>query len=102
MRAAGEYVFEYAKTRNSNGVGKKTLLGWDPIALRIYNINDAARKLKMDGKAGKGDPKKVNNKYAMGSSGTVIDKINKTAQSGLFGVLDVVETLSGTDYSGPK
>lgn len=102
MRAAGEYVFEYAKTRNSNGVGKKTLLGWDPIALRIYNINDAARKLKMDGKAGKGDPKKVNNKYAMGSSGTVIDKINKTAQSGLFGVLDVVETLSGTDSSGPK
>lgn len=38
MKAAGEYVFEFAKTRNSNGVGKNVLLAWDPISLRISNI----------------------------------------------------------------
>ena len=39
MKAAGEYMFEFAKTRNSNGVGKTVLLGWDPISLLIYNLS---------------------------------------------------------------
>ena len=40
MRAAGEYMFEYLKTRNSAGVGQNTLLRWDPIALRITDNVD--------------------------------------------------------------
>lgn len=47
MRAAGEYIFEYTKTRNSGAVGSHTILKWDPIALRVTNYNEAAEGLKL-------------------------------------------------------
>lgn len=37
MKSGGEYMFKYAKTRNSNGVGKCTSLKWDPVSLRVLN-----------------------------------------------------------------
>jgi hypothetical protein len=87
MRAAGEYWFEYAKTRNSNGVGKKTLLRWDPIALRISNNESGDKGLKVasNGKKSSGQ---------MHTGGTVLDKINKSAKSGLFDVLDLVDKIA--------
>ena len=45
MRAAGEFLFEYTKTRNSGGVGQHTLLKWDPIALRISDIPETELNL---------------------------------------------------------
>jgi archaellum biogenesis ATPase FlaH len=44
MRAAGEYIFEFTKTRNSGGVGKAVLLRWDPIALRVTNNDNTSNK----------------------------------------------------------
>ena len=86
MRAAGEYILEYAKTRNSNGVGKKTLLRWDSIALRVTdNDGKPGDKLQVKKKQG-------GSKDEMPSSGTVLDKINKTKNS-LFSVMDVVENI---------
>lgn len=37
MKSGGEYMFKYAKTRNSSGVGKCTTLKWDPVSLRVMN-----------------------------------------------------------------
>ena len=93
MRAAGEYIVEYAKTRNSNGVGKKTLLSWDPIALRVTNLNkDGGKNLKVG---------KRRESTEVHSAGTVLDKINKS-KNPLFNVLDAVDEISGTESSGPK
>jgi len=38
MRASGEIYYEILKSRNSNGVGKRILLGWDPISLTISSL----------------------------------------------------------------
>lgn len=35
MRSQGEIYFDILKSRNSNGVGKNTLLGWDPVSLVV-------------------------------------------------------------------
>lgn len=94
MRAAGEYWFEYAKTRNSNGVGRKTLLRWDPIALRITNNETNDKGLKV--KPGNSNHPNLN------GAGTAIDKINKTKKSGLFDVLDLVDNIAQTESSSPK
>lgn len=40
MRASGEYVLELLKTRNSGGVGHQVLLRWDPIGLRVTNLDE--------------------------------------------------------------
>lgn len=40
MRAQGEIFFEIIKSRNSGGVGKRILLGWDAISLRIKSLKD--------------------------------------------------------------
>jgi hypothetical protein len=68
MRAAGEYVFEFAKTRNSGGVGRKVVLGWDPISLRVYNLPPKHSKLDLN----------VKNKRVstLPSGGTVLSKNN--------------------------
>jgi len=90
MRAAGEYILEYAKTRNSNGVGKKTLLHWNPISLRVSN-NDGAKDKGLNVKKerrGSGD--------VQHDGGTVLDKINKSRRSNLLGVLDMVNEISET------
>jgi hypothetical protein len=93
MRAAGEYIVEYAKTRNSNGVGKKTLLKWDPIALRVTNLDKTGGKdLKV---------KRPRDNSEVHSAGTVLDKINRS-KNPLFNVLDAVDEISGTESSGPK
>lgn len=83
MRAAGEYVFEYAKTRNSNGVGKKTILAWNALSLRITDL----QKKDMN-------PKKSSNSGgAMHEGGTVLDRI-KNSNSGLFNVFSVVDDIN--------
>lgn len=50
MRAAGEYVLEMLKTRNSGGVGDHVLLHWDPIALRISSMEETNQGLKLEKK----------------------------------------------------
>jgi KaiC/GvpD/RAD55 family RecA-like ATPase len=46
MRASGEYVFEYVKTRNSAGVGNFSVLKWDPIGLRVSDLEDHDSSMK--------------------------------------------------------
>jgi archaellum biogenesis ATPase FlaH len=38
MKAAGEIMFKFLKTRSSDGVGKMITLKWDNRALRIHNL----------------------------------------------------------------
>ncbi len=40
QRAAGEMVFHFQKTRNSNGVGRTVHMKWDSSRLRITDEND--------------------------------------------------------------
>jgi archaellum biogenesis ATPase FlaH len=47
MRAAGEYVLSFAKTRNSAGVGKSIVLGWDPSTLTVYSLEAKKDNLKL-------------------------------------------------------
>ena len=65
MRAAGEYMFEFAKTRNSNGVGQQVLLGWDPVSLRITNLGQNGNQLPFNKKNSPTPPK---SDYVMPSS----------------------------------
>lgn len=49
MRASGDIMFQFLKTRSSDGVGKNAHLGWDPKTLRVYNKqNSEAITLKGD------------------------------------------------------
>lgn len=43
MRALGQILFEYTKTRNSGGVGQNTLLKWDASTLKIDNLDNKAK-----------------------------------------------------------
>lgn len=53
MRSSGEIFLEILKSRNSAGVGKRLLLGWDPISLTIYSqakkIEASSSKRKKEG-----------------------------------------------------
>jgi archaellum biogenesis ATPase FlaH len=40
MKAAGEYMLKLLKTRSSGGVGSVIALGWNPISLRVTNLNE--------------------------------------------------------------
>jgi hypothetical protein len=75
MRAAGEYIFEFTKTRNSGGVGQSVLLRWDPIGLRVSNISDPSQGLKLK-------PKSLGNeppiKEVLNTGGTFLDKSSST------------------------
>lgn len=69
MRASGEYVLEFVKTRNSGGVGNQVLLKWDPIGLRVTNLDTCKTPgIKYDPKF---EPK-VKEELSIG--GTVFDK----------------------------
>jgi replicative DNA helicase len=47
MKAAGEYMLKLVKTRNSGGVGKFLMLRWNPISLRVTDL-DAGQKDKIE------------------------------------------------------
>lgn len=50
MRAAGDIIFQFLKTRSSDGVGKNAHLAWDPKTLRISDsTKDNAISLKSEG-----------------------------------------------------
>ena len=40
MRDRGQYQFQFLKTRSSSGVGSKITLGYDPLTLRIFDIEE--------------------------------------------------------------
>lgn len=81
MRAAGEYMFEFIKTRNSNGVGKKVILRWDPIALRVTDLNKDGLMLKTKAKKTEA--------VAMGTGGMVFDSAKPPSSNPL---LDLMKT----------
>jgi hypothetical protein len=47
MRAAGEIYLEILKSRNSAGVGKRLLLGWDPVSLGIFSFEKKNNELPL-------------------------------------------------------
>lgn len=46
MHAAGEYRFEFPKARNSGASGKQIMMKWDPVSLRISDMNSLDFKPK--------------------------------------------------------
>lgn len=65
MRAAGEIYFEILKSRNSGGVGKRILLGWDPISLNILSSQKKNDNLQLT---------KKSKAVVLGTEGTVFTK----------------------------
>lgn len=51
MRASGDMMFQFLKTRSSDGVGKNVHLSWDPKTLRVSDsTKDNAISLKSEGR----------------------------------------------------
>jgi len=48
MRAVGEILFQFIKTRSSNAVGRSHYLDWDPNSLLIKDILDGRSKSRED------------------------------------------------------
>jgi len=46
MDEAGEYRFEFVKSRNSDAVGKNLLMRWNKTSLRISDLDEPALKFK--------------------------------------------------------
>jgi replicative DNA helicase len=46
MRASGELYYECLKSRNSGGVGKRVLLGWDPVSLNVSSLKKSGEQLQ--------------------------------------------------------
>lgn len=65
MRASGEIYLEILKSRNSAGVGKRLLLGWDPVSLSIFSLERKNSELPL--------VKRTSNKV-LSTSDTVFDK----------------------------
>lgn len=47
MKTAGEYLFEFTKTRNSGAVGDSILLKWEAQSLRVSNFEAANKGLEI-------------------------------------------------------
>lgn len=77
MRAAGEYVLSFAKTRNSDGVGKSIILGWNSATLQVTSLNNVKNQLQLA---------KKQQELIMDTSGTVFDKEIKNGAS-LLGLM---------------
>lgn len=83
MRAAGEYMFEYVKTRNSGAVGTGTVLAWDPISLKISTMTDSSKKLQLV-------PKNESINTLLSTSNTLFGDMNKFNDSEKPSLLDLV------------
>jgi replicative DNA helicase len=81
MKAAGEYIFEYLKTRNSDGVGKKTVLRWNPLTLRVTDL-DVQPEFKID--------TSVKNKPKLSSLGTKFNPMGSA--DAVFAAFDAFDT----------
>lgn len=46
MHEAGEYRFEFVKSRNSDANGKKVLMKWSKVSLRISDLDEPELKLR--------------------------------------------------------
>jgi len=62
MKAAGEYMLKLVKTRNSGGVGKVIMLRWDPISLRVRDLEDTRDKIEFVSKSDKAGEKSPDKK----------------------------------------
>jgi replicative DNA helicase len=47
MKANGELYYECLKSRNSDGVGKRALLSWDPVSLTVSSPKKKAGQLEL-------------------------------------------------------
>jgi replicative DNA helicase len=51
QKAAGELWYECLKSRNSDGVGKRALLAWDPISLTVSSPTKKGQQLQLKKKS---------------------------------------------------
>ena len=79
MRAAGEYMFEFLKIRNSGGTGKKVMLRWNPISLLVSNLNSDSSTLNL---VKGGGSKKTD--FEMPTTGTIFNKGGNDSLNKLF------------------
>jgi hypothetical protein len=76
MRAAGELYYECLKSRNSGNVGKRVLLGWDPISLNVMSLKKKQDSLKLTRKS---------NAVVLGTQGTAF---GKPKTDGILGLMN--------------
>lgn len=43
LRAQGQILLKFTKTRSSGGIGKTVTLKWDPVSLRVMNMDDVQK-----------------------------------------------------------
>jgi hypothetical protein len=49
MEAAGEYRFEFLKSRNSGAVNRHVMMKWDPVSLRVTDPPKSLQLRKKEG-----------------------------------------------------
>lgn len=76
MRSAGEIFFEIMKSRNSAGVGKRILLGWDPESLTIYSLEKKNSGLELVKKNRTHQLSSDNTIFSSKKSDTILDLMN--------------------------
>jgi len=84
MRAMGEYLFEFLKTRNSGAVGSNVLMRWDPIALRVTDL------IEVDETKGLTIKPKIDqhiNKEPLHIGGTIFDKHSSSTNNNLLNLI---------------
>jgi len=78
MRSAGEIYFEILKSRNSSGVGRRILLGWDSVSLNIQSLQKKSDSLNLV---------KKSKSAVLGTADTVFGK-NSPGSDGVLGLLN--------------
>jgi replicative DNA helicase len=77
MRAHGEIYFDILKSRNSSGVGRRILLGWDPISLCILSLQKKRDGLEL---------KKKKQPVILNDSGTLF---KREGDEGVLGLMTI-------------
>jgi KaiC/GvpD/RAD55 family RecA-like ATPase len=79
MRASGEIYLEILKSRNSAGVGKRILLGWDPVSLTISSQQSKSSGLSFT---------KKSKAPILATEGTVFNKTKKDNDDGILNLMN--------------
>jgi KaiC/GvpD/RAD55 family RecA-like ATPase len=83
MKAAGELYYDCLKSRNSGNVGKRALMGWDPVSLNVFSLQAKQARL---------DLKKKSNSAILGTGDIVFGNkkgANPNKQEGVLGLMNL-------------
>jgi KaiC/GvpD/RAD55 family RecA-like ATPase len=83
MKAAGELYYDCLKSRNSGNVGKRALMGWDPVSLNVFSLQAKAARLEL---------KKKTHSTILGTDDTVFSgkrEDSSSKQQGVLGLMNI-------------